>query len=95
LATSGPAIEGVVIAVEAGVSGAGTTAGGGGATSGAGGGGGCCANAEAANPKAQTAVTARVAATLGAAVLRTGFISFFPLTQSSGGLRLQPTASNV
>jgi hypothetical protein len=58
-------------------------------------GAGCCADAEAVNPNAQTAVTARVAASLGVAVLRTGFISFFPLTQGRGGLRVQPTASDV
>jgi hypothetical protein len=75
-ATSGPAIDGVVIAVEAGASGTGVTPGGGGGTSGA----GCCADAETAAPK--VAAMARVATPLGS-VVKIRFIGFFPLTQAA------------
>src|SRR5205085_10926946 len=77
LATSGPAIDGVVIAVEAGASGAGTTTGGGGGTS-------CCADAETAVPKTQAAAMARVAAPLGSVVRKIRFIGFFPPHPSRG-----------
>src|SRR5439155_21568072 len=77
-ATSGPVIDGVVIAVEAGASGAGATTGGGG-TSGA----GCCADAETVVPNTPAAAMARVAAPLGSVVRKIRFIGFFPLIQAA------------
>jgi hypothetical protein len=76
-ATSGPAIDGVVIAVEAGASGAGATTGGGGGGTNS----GCCADAETVVPNTQAAATARVAALLGNVVREIRFIGFFPLTK--------------
>jgi hypothetical protein len=66
----------VVIAVEAGASGAGATTGGGGGTS-------CCADAETAVPNTPAAAMAKVAAPLGSVVRKIRFIGFFPLIQAA------------
>jgi hypothetical protein len=73
LATRGPATEGVVIAVEAGASGAGAAIGGGGTT-----GTGCCAKAEDAAPSCHAAAAAKTAAPTGRSARKIRFIGFFP-----------------
>ena len=78
LATSGPAIDGVVIAFEAGVSG-----GGGGTSAPAGGSGSCCANTGTAAANVQIAAAATSAEPRGAIALDFFPIAFVP--QQSGG----------